>query len=589
MTLSLIRIAPGYLEPRYTIRDASAALGRLLSDHTGAVGTIDGEGLFNGNRLRYTSIVKRTLGSARPDALVVVGELEDPAEVLAREYQVVAAYPLYVAPEYLRDAPDPVIHPGHGLVARVWRRRAPDEIAGADPTPRTVLQAPGGTFRLDLIHAARPRTPTPSGWIPYDGSRYTAARGYGWLEDVPDDPGGGADRGLDASIVLADGTVASSRMLGRPELSSWQGSHRENQSRVFRIDVPDGWYRVTCTSVDPGTSLPLVDVRGFKCRAHDAVFAGPRHGPPLRVKGAALVEGEAVVEVTNGHLRIVVGDPAYGGWTWRHGGPWWRDWSGWLARGGPHVYAETWWGKLTRVVDPGFHSLRLNSLQVVSILPPDHPPSVFREFFNRDDSVDVNATVAPLARWIRLPSRRRVDVTLDKTALRLSAAGQHIADAALVQRQLSPVGGVVRYSTSVSVLNGEGSLADSGRHEAGLLLLADPVEPSDGTATFVGVAVGPEGGRVHLGQLGRLGATAGPTLGFGAGEHEIVVEHDVSRNLLTRIVVNGQDVTRHVPPESLNPRRARGLFGVRGMMDPGDSGARLAQWYWFVRVDRIRA
>jgi hypothetical protein len=591
MTLSLIRIAPGYLEPRYTIRDTSAALGRLLSDYSGAVGTIDGEGLFNGNRLRYTSIVKRTLGPARPDALVVVGEIEDPAGVLAREYRVVATYPLYVAPEYLLEGTDLAIRPGDGLVAKVWRRRAPDETTGADAGPRSALKPPVSVLRLNFIHAARPRTRNPSPWIPYDGSRYSAARGYGWLEDVPDDPSGGADRGLDAAIMLADGTITSPGMLGRPELSSWQGSHRENQSRVFRIDVPDGWYRVICASVDPGTTLPLVDVRGFKCRSHDAVFAGPRYGPPLRIKGAALIEGEAVVEVTDGHLRIVVGDPAYAGWTWRYSGPWWRDWSGWFAQGGPHVYAEHWRGKLTRVVDPGFHSLRLNSLQVAPVAPPPNRPlPVFREFFNRDDAADVNADVAAAARWVRLPGVPGLSVTLDKTAMRMSAASQHSAETALVQRQVSPADGLVRYSTSVSVLNGEGSRSGGGRHEAGLLLLANPAEPSDGTATFVGVAVGPDGGSLRVGPLdGRFGAMPlGPTLEFGAGEHEIVVEHDVSRNLLTRIVVDGQDVTRHVAPDALQPRRPRGLFGVRGKIDPTDSGATtMAQSYWFFRVDQL--
>ncbi len=120
MILSLVRIAPGYLAPRYTIRDASVALGELLSDYPGAVATIDGEGLFNENQLQYASIVEPTLGPARPDALVVVGEIDDPADVLAREYSIVATYPLYVAPEYS----DSVVHHGEGLFARVLRRRA---------------------------------------------------------------------------------------------------------------------------------------------------------------------------------------------------------------------------------------------------------------------------------------------------------------------------------------------------------------------------------------------------------------------------------------------------------------------------------
>jgi hypothetical protein len=28
---------------------------------------------------------------------------------------------------------------------------------------------------------------------------------------------------------------------------------------------------------------------------------------------------------------------------------------------------------------------------------------------------------------------------------------------------------------------------------------------------------------------------------------------------------------------------------VRGMMDPKESGARVAQWFWFFRVDQVGA
>ena len=70
--------------------------------------------------------------------------------------------------------------------------------------------------------------------------------------------------------------------------------------------------------------VPLVDQRSFKCRAHDVVFAGFSYGVPLKIQGNRLVEGSEGVEVTDGHLRVVVGDPAYGGWTWSYPGPLWR-------------------------------------------------------------------------------------------------------------------------------------------------------------------------------------------------------------------------------------------------------------------------
>ncbi len=143
--------------------------------------------------------------------------------------------------------------------------------------------------------------------------------------------GRGRDRGLDGPILLPDGDEKTPRQLGRPELANTHGIHQENIPRVFRIDLPNGWYRVTCTSIDPSPyrRKPIVDLRSFKCRAHDAVFAGTNYGKPLAVKGRALVEGSGVVEVTDEHLRVVIGDPAYSGWTWRYPGPWYSGWTRW--------------------------------------------------------------------------------------------------------------------------------------------------------------------------------------------------------------------------------------------------------------------
>ena len=43
--------------------------------------------------------------------------------------------------------------------------------------------------------------------------------------------------------------MTTPRALGRLELATWQGTHQENQPLVFRIDLPNGWYRVRCASV----------------------------------------------------------------------------------------------------------------------------------------------------------------------------------------------------------------------------------------------------------------------------------------------------------------------------------------------------
>jgi hypothetical protein len=457
----------------------------------------------------------------------------------------------------------------------------------------------GKKIRIDLVDPKRRRTAPPPGWLAYDGTPYRSGQeGYGWIDRLP--PDSGADRGEEATILLPNGTKTSSRLLGRPELAHWQGTHRENRPLVFRVDLANGWYRVACASVDPGTSLPLVDQRSFKCRAHGVVFAGPKHGRPLAVTGMTLVEGADVVEVTEGHLRVVIGDPAYAGWTWQHPGPWYEGWPGWFGRWGGHRYAERWYQKLTRTVDPGFHHLRLNSLEIEPASAPAQRGSlVFRDFFNRDDAPDINSGVPNTARWRRIdldsggPSVR---AALETTALALTGTAAR-SSVAFVQHAPSPAGGLVRYSTRVSVFTGGESRSGNGVQEAGLLLLGDSATPDDSRATFVGVTVadGRRGGltvRVGNGAGGyRADVTInGPRLPFetAAGEYDLAVEHDVERRILSRITVNGFDVTSLVPPEARRPHVDRGLFGVRAAMDPGSTSVVLRQFFWLYRVDCLR-
>ena len=91
--------------------------------------------------------------------------------------------------------------------------------------------------KINFVVKGRRSTLNAKGWDEYDGSIYNTERGYGWLTDLA---GNGRDRGADASIWLAGGTKTSSQNLGRLELANWQGTHKENDPLVFRIDVPDG-------------------------------------------------------------------------------------------------------------------------------------------------------------------------------------------------------------------------------------------------------------------------------------------------------------------------------------------------------------
>lgn len=476
-------------------------------------------------------------------------------------------------------------------------REAHDEAPSAgSATERSGERMVAQRLQIDLVAPQRRRTASAPGWLAYDGTRYRTESGYGWIDELP--PDSGADRGQDATIVLPNGVKTSARLLARPELAHWQGTHRENRPLVFRIDLRDGWYRVTCTSVDPGTPLPLVDQRSFKCRARDVVFAGPKHGPPLAVTGPTLVEGADVVEVTGGHLRVVIGDPAYAGWTWRHRGAWHEGWPDWFGRWGGHRYAESWYQKVTRTVDPGFHSLRLNSLDIEPVAAPRPPrSSVFRDFFDRDDSPDINRGVPEAVHWTRIdldaggPS---LQAAIVKTGLALTGTSSRSA-VAFVQPRLSPATGLVRYSTRVSLHTGEGSRSNSGLQEAGLLLLADPEARSDSRLTFVGLTVGhaPSTSGLMVRVAGGTPGSPGEViirppqlpLQVTGGEHEIVVDHDVHRRVISRIAVDEVDVTHLVPAAARRQRLDRGLFGIRTVMDPGASGVSLRQFYWYLRVE----
>jgi hypothetical protein len=451
--------------------------------------------------------------------------------------------------------------------------------------------------KINFVPKERQRTPTPPGWEEYDGAVYTAGRGYGWVTDIA---GEGWDGGGKGEMILPDGTTASPLALGRLELANWQGTHQENLPIVFRIDLPDGWYRVTCTSVDADNApLPLVDQRSVKFRAHDAVFAGPRYGPPLKVEGNRLIEGSEIVEVTDGHLRIVVGDPAYGGWTWSYEGPFFRGWKSWFGRWGNQRYATGWYQKLTRTVDPGFHSLRFNSLVVAPITAPSTRRSlVFRDLFNRDDHPAINAGIEPDRHWATVSlSRQTLATDLYRTSIRVTNTGRGPGTIGIIQGILSPETGTVRYSTRVSLFTGQGSKLHSGYQEAGLLILGEPSGLTEFNSTFIGVAFDathPETSGWIVLRIGdgadafrtdrRLPDTMLP-FKVAEGEYKMSVEHDIEQNRLRRIKINDVDITHYFTTPNLVQRLTRGSFGIRSSIDPKDSDVRLQQFYWYYQVE----
>lgn len=404
-------------------------------------------------------------------------------------------------------------------------------------------------------------------------------------------------------MILPDGARASPKDHGRLELANGHASHSGNRPVVFRIDLPDGWYRVTGTSVYPSDRpLPLVDERTIKLRAHDVVFAGPQFGAPLTIEGNRLVEGSGVVEVTDKHLRIVMGDPAYGGWTWSYSGPLWQGWKAWWKH--PVVFANNWYQKLTRNVDPGFHGLRINSLEIERAKAAAKKTTLFfRDFFNRDDNPDINSGVAEANHWTKVKLDPAIPdhiaTELYKTSLKLTGAKRGRGATGIVQKKTSPEKGTIRYSTRVSLFTGEGSKIRSGSQEAGLLILGEPTGPTEFNSTFIGVAFdrtrtetpGWVGYRVGNGKNGYRTNSEMPdsSLPFRVteGEYEIIVDHDIGNNVLRRIQINGKDITGYFTAGDRRQRVPRGLFGIRASMDSLGSGVNLQQFYWHYRVEDI--
>jgi hypothetical protein len=130
--------------------------------------------------------------------------------------------------------------------------------------------------------------------------------------------------------------------------------------------------------------------------------------------------------------------------------------------------------------------------------------------------------------------------------------------------------------------------------------LSTPAEAMEFTSTFLGVAYDtsrretPGWVKYRVGN-GRDGYRTNSEIPDTAlpfkvteGEYELVVEHDVGDNTLSRIQLNGVDITGHWAPLDRRQRISQGWFGIRAVMDAHGSGVRLQQFYWYYRVEDDR-
>lgn len=122
--VSLVDIAPSYLDPHYSIRDASRDLGKLLRDSSFII-AVRSEGLFTENTLRYHHVSPENLRPDKSETVVIAFEScrPDLTRVLEREYQLVKNYTFYVSPALHALGCEPTLPSAHSAQAAVYRRR----------------------------------------------------------------------------------------------------------------------------------------------------------------------------------------------------------------------------------------------------------------------------------------------------------------------------------------------------------------------------------------------------------------------------------------------------------------------------------
>jgi hypothetical protein len=116
-----IKIAPGYVNPHYSMKNASRDLGLILSGSSTIV-TIAAESLFNENKLPYKSLFDTNWPAEKPEIIVVAFRHEWAKGIVARDYRQIKTYDLYVSPEYDRSGHSSLSLSPAGVVVTVYKR-----------------------------------------------------------------------------------------------------------------------------------------------------------------------------------------------------------------------------------------------------------------------------------------------------------------------------------------------------------------------------------------------------------------------------------------------------------------------------------
>jgi hypothetical protein len=89
-----VHIAPGFLDPHFTVRDASRDLGRRLAGAPG-VAAYKAEGLFIDNALAFRTAGWKDLESEKPTLIVTRSPFGGDRDFLLQHYELVTSYDLY--------------------------------------------------------------------------------------------------------------------------------------------------------------------------------------------------------------------------------------------------------------------------------------------------------------------------------------------------------------------------------------------------------------------------------------------------------------------------------------------------------------
>ena len=115
------RLAPGYVNPHFSMREVSRDLGSLLVNFS-TITAVRTDTLFNENKLRYKSSQDVVWPPEKTQIVVTAFSFDDWKDILDRGYHVMKRYRVFVSPEWYRSRPHFVTEAPAGVTVIVYKR-----------------------------------------------------------------------------------------------------------------------------------------------------------------------------------------------------------------------------------------------------------------------------------------------------------------------------------------------------------------------------------------------------------------------------------------------------------------------------------